>query len=99
MKQGRGKCCMFQSFLVILPDVPCTYYIHRYFGCFTRVFHSFLLLDYSILLKARHDELIHEWITLHYHELIQMFMYYMRNYKNFLQGKLNGVNPSAMHSL
>ena len=27
------------------------------------------LLDYSILLKARHDELIHESITLHYHEL------------------------------
>ena len=29
-----------------------------------------LLLDYSILLKPRHDELIHESITLHNHELI-----------------------------
>ena len=28
------------------------------------------LLDYSILLKARHDELIHESITLRNHELI-----------------------------
>ena len=28
------------------------------------------LLDYSILLKARHDELIHESITWHNHELI-----------------------------
>ena len=29
------------------------------------------LLDYSILLKARHDELIHESITLYNHKLIQ----------------------------
>ena len=28
------------------------------------------LLDYIIYLKARHDELIHELITLHHHELI-----------------------------
>ena len=27
----------------------------------------FSLLDYSIVLKAKHDELIHESITLHYH--------------------------------
>ena len=31
---------------------------------------SFQLLDYYIFLKARHDELIHESITLHNHELI-----------------------------
>ena len=30
MKQGRGTCSMFQSFLVILPNVPCTYCVHRY---------------------------------------------------------------------
>ena len=28
------------------------------------------LLDYSILLKARHDKLISETITLHHHKLI-----------------------------
>ena len=28
------------------------------------------LLDHSIFLKARYDELIHELITLHNHELI-----------------------------
>ena len=29
MKQGRGTCSMLQSFLVILPNVPSKYYVHR----------------------------------------------------------------------
>ena len=29
MKQGRGTCSKFQSFLIILPNVPCTYYVQR----------------------------------------------------------------------
>ena len=32
------------------------------------------LLDYPILLKARHDELIHKSITLHNYELIRRLM-------------------------
>ena len=30
MKQGRGMCSTFQSFLFILPNVPCLYFVHRY---------------------------------------------------------------------
>ena len=30
MKQGPGTCSTFQSFLVVLPNVPCTYYVQRY---------------------------------------------------------------------
>ena len=37
------------------------------------------LLDYSISLEARHDELIHELITLDNHELIQRLMEIMRS--------------------
>ena len=29
MKQGRGMCSTVQSFLVLLPNVPCQYYVHR----------------------------------------------------------------------
>ena len=41
------------------------------------------LLDYSILLKARHNELIHEFIILHNHELIP------RYYKAIMRFQLN----------
>ena len=41
------------------------------------------LLDYSILLKARHNELIHELIILHNHELIP------RSYKAIIRFQLN----------
>ena len=37
---------------------------------FAQLFFYVWLLDHSILLKARHDELNHEFITLHNHELI-----------------------------
>ena len=39
MKQGRGTCSAFQSSLVILPNVPCTYYVHGYLGLFQRYVH------------------------------------------------------------
>ena len=30
MKRGPGTWGMFQLFLVILPNVPCMYYVHKY---------------------------------------------------------------------
>ena len=30
MKPGWGMCSTFQSFLVILPNVPCMYYVHKF---------------------------------------------------------------------
>ena len=36
-----------------------------------KIYQYFFYYDNSILLKARHDELIHELITMHNHEFIQ----------------------------
>ena len=55
-----------------------------------------LLLDYSMLLKARHDELVHEWITLNKHELIQRLKSIMRLWFKNKKGKFFSPSRSEL---
>ena len=48
MKQGR--CSTFQPFLVTLPNVPCTYYIHWYMCTYHRVIHILHVPTYLLAL-------------------------------------------------
>ena len=62
-KKGRQRCYMpdkcniyKNAFFIPTPNINIIFYMGRQ-----------MLLDYSILLKARHDELIHKGMTLHIH--------------------------------
>ena len=67
------KCLLFRSQTKIV-SYSYHHVIFLMFGrsdgfyCTLHVY--FRLLDFAILLKAKHDELIHESITLYNHELI-----------------------------